>query len=90
MTWQELKQHVNSLDEKQLSENVQLWRDNETILNIGIDTTNEDHYYVPEDQSTMTESEVKINYKAYPKDYETPINELKKVSEKGFPYLYED
>lgn len=90
MTWQELKEHVNSLNEKQLSEEVQLWGCDETITIVDFTVTYEDYYFLPEEESSVIESEIDSLYANYPHDYVTPRSELKRTHEKGFPYLYND
>lgn len=90
MTWQELKEQVNSLDEKQLSEEVQLWGCDETITILDFAVTYEDYYFLPEEDFSVIESEIDSLYENYPHDYRTPRNELKRTHKKGFPYLYND
>lgn len=44
MTWNELKEFCNSLNEEQLKENVIFWREHEAINDVCAEKLSEDHY----------------------------------------------
>jgi hypothetical protein len=80
MTWKELKDFCNSLDEKQLERNVILWREDEAINNIEAEKLPEDRYICPDacDEGCYPLSEAS-----------EPLEDLKKVYEKGDAILWE-
>lgn len=90
MTWKELKEHVNRLDENQLSQNVELWRDHETLHNIGITVTCENYYYCPENECCINESEMNYLIDNAPESYPNGLKGLRKVHDSGFSYLHTD
>lgn len=83
MNWKELKEFANSLDEKQLSKKVVLWREGETLTSIEPKELQEDHYISIEEPENgcFPVSEAK---------YMEPETKIKKVYDKGFPILWAD
>jgi hypothetical protein len=78
MNWKQLKEFCNSLDEKQLDRKIVLWREDEAVNNVEAMTIEEDHYIGEDDEGCYPESEAK-----------EPLENLKKVYEKGNPILWE-
>lgn len=78
MNWNKLKEFCNSLDEKQLQKKVILWREDESISEIEPIVINEDHYIGEDEEACYPES-----------DAQEPIEDLKKVYDKGDPILAE-
>lgn len=82
MTWNDLKEFCNSLDKKQLKEEVIVWREGEAIAKLDPITLEEDHYYNEEfsDEGCVPESEM-------PKEH---MPNAEKVYSKGDPIILED
>lgn len=78
MNWKELKDFANSLNEHQLSQKVILWREDESIQDIEAMNLEEDHYIGNNDEGCYPES-----------DASEPIDNLRKVYDKGHPILWE-
>lgn len=92
MTWKELKEFCNSLDEKQLKQKVILWREDEAISKIDPITLEEDQY-VEKDligEGCIPISEVEYILKHQPEDYPDGINHWNKVYVENTPILMED
>lgn len=83
MTWKELKEFANSLDEKQLERNVVLWREDEAVNNIFPEILQADHYIGEDDEGCYTLAEAGLTLK------DVKRKKLTKVYEKGNPILWE-
>ena len=79
MNWKQLKEFCNSLDEEQLERKVILWREVEAISAIDAMKLQEDHYIGEDEEACYPESEAK-----------EPLDNLKKMYQKGDPILWED
>jgi len=79
MNWKKLKEFCNSLDEKQLENEVILWREDEAISDIEPQKLEEDYYISEYDEGCYPESEAT-----------EPIEDLKKVYDKDTPILIEN
>lgn len=79
MNWKQLKDFCNSLDEKQLQEEVILWQEEHTICDIAALKLEDDYYASEYDEGCYPACEA-----------EEPLEELKKVYEKGHPILWEN
>lgn len=92
MTWKELKEFCNNLPEKELSLNVVLWREDESINDIHAGQLEEDFYVNPKypENGCFPEWEAKdiVNYDK--ESFPNGINDLKKVHDKGYPILSEN
>lgn len=84
MTWKELKEFCNSLDEKELSKKVILWREDEAITKITAETLHEDCYAVDDGEGCVYESEKSCLLR------DDEDVEIKKVYDKGTPILWEE
>ena len=83
MTWNELKEYANGLDESQLEKNVQLWQESGSINDIYAMKLKHDHF-MKKDGSDEDDGCYPLSETSHPK------NELKKVYSKGHPLLCEN
>ena len=91
MNWKKLKEFCNSLDEKQLLQNVLLWREDSVISKIEPMTLEEDHYIDPENAEDGCFSKSDAKDIVEDKDqYPNGMKHLKKVYDKGHPVLWEE
>lgn len=84
MTWRELKQFCDSLDEGRLDNRVILWREEEAIIDISAEILEDDYYKHIDDDGCYTLDEAGISIE------EAKENDLDKVYEKGEPILFEE
>ena len=81
MNWKQMKEFCAPLNEEQLKKKVILWREDEAISKIEPMTLEEDHYIDPE---------IGAGEGCFPASEATePIEDLKKVYDKGDPILAE-
>jgi hypothetical protein len=81
INYRELKEFCNSLEEKQLEENVALWQEEGLISDISVMKLEEDHYICPDSGEDG----------CYPlSEASEPIESLKKVYSVGYPVLCEN
>lgn len=87
MVWKELKNFCNSLDEEQLTKEVVIWREDESVSDLTPLILDEDHFIDQEDSENgcFPESEIK-NFDPI----EIGEMKLKKVYDKGDPILGEN
>lgn len=91
MTWKELKEFCNSLDEKQLQSKVLVWREEECISKLEPITLSEDYYNAPEEFEPLCFSETEAKQMVVDNiDFPNGMDDLKKVYDKGQPILQED
>jgi len=92
MNWNELKQFCNSLPERELTKNVILWREDESITKINAEVLTEDHYIDREGDMEGCAPESEINYMIRMNEDEYPngLEDFKKVYDKGTPILWEE
>ena len=81
MTWEEMKEFCNSLDEKQLKQKVILWREDEATTKIETEILSEDYYVDPECIENGCFPLCDVN--------QDDFEELEKVYDKGTPILWE-
>ncbi len=84
MNWKELKEFVNSLDEKQLKKKVILWRESEAITAIEPSILEEDQYIDEGDDGCYSLRDAGYTLR------EAKERKLKKVYDKGTPILHEN
>lgn len=84
MTWNELKEFANSLNEEQLNKPVILWRESEAITDISAEALAEDHYIdLEEDEGCYPLSAVGLTVE------EAEEKGFVLTHPKGFPILHE-
>jgi len=91
MTWQEMKDFCNSLDEWQLKKKVLVWREEECISKLEPTPLHEDYYRDPKEFEPLCfpESEAKTMV-VDNIDFPRGLEDLEKVYDKGHPILMED
>lgn len=92
MKWSELKEFANSLDEKQLENDVVLLREEEAIKDLSTFLFEENQYVnseYPED-GCMDESEAKSQIESCPDDFPNGMDDFRKVYDKGTPMIAEN
>jgi len=91
MTWQEMKDFCNSLDESQLKKNVLVWREEECISKLEPTPLYEDYCRDPEEFEPFCfpESEAKTMV-VDNIDFPNGMDDLEKVYDKGHPILMAD
>jgi hypothetical protein len=83
MTWKELKEFANSLDEKQLDKNVVLWREDEAVNDINAENLKEDYYIGDDDEECYSLADAGLTIE------DAEEKGLRKVYDKGSPILWE-
>lgn len=92
MTWKEMKQFCESLNDEQLEKKVIMWREEEVINDISAFTLGLDHYIDKErgEDGCIEESTAKEIAMNNEIDYPNGMDHFEKVYDKGFPLLHEN
>lgn len=84
MIWKDIKDFISSLDENQLNKKVVLWRESESIEDLGIECLKDDHYYdpnQPEDGCFSKKDAI---------DMSGNLDNYEKCFDKGQPIIWEN
>jgi hypothetical protein len=89
MTWKELKEFCNELNETQLEKKVILWREEEAISNICAEQLEEEYYNFEDCEGCIPISEV-IKMSEDEFAFPNGMDDFVKVYDKGDPLLHEE
>lgn len=89
MTWKELKEFCNSLDETKLEKKVILWREEDSISDIYAEVLDEDYFNYEHSEGCVPESEA-LKMAEDESEFPNGMDDFYKVYDKGDPLLHEN